>query len=160
MPRLEYAVDYLKMEGWRWKRIECFWPKYAGGICKRYNHRSFSICVWRKSRDHREAIVFEKLRFRDGLVSTRRPSCVIGDSRQPSCVIGDSRPPPCVHPRIFLSNLNLLKYFSRAMRSFLPFCPRSPRIEKKTVLQLSWFEGDCRFCRRLARALREVPLSK
>ena len=159
MPRPQYTVDYLKMEVWHWKRTECFWPKYAEGIWKHNNHRS-SICVWRKPRDYREAIVYEKLRFRDGLVSTRRSSCVIGDSRQPSCVIGDSRPPRCVHPRIFLPNLNLLKYILRAMRSFLPFCPRSPRIAKKIVVQLSWWEGDCSFCRRLARALREVPLSK
>ena len=134
MPRPQYTVDYLKMEVWRWKRIECFRPKYAEGIRKLNititGHFRF-VFDETEARDYREAIVYEKLRFRDGLVSTRRSSCVIGDSRQPSCVIGDSRPPRCVHPRIFLPNLNLLKYFLRAMRSFLPFCPRSPRIAKK-----------------------------
>ena len=61
-----------------------------------------------EARDYRDAIVYEKLRFPDGLVSTRRPSCVIGDSRQPSYVIGDSRPPSCIliefePARIFLA---------------------------------------------------------
>jgi len=44
----------------RWKASNVFRPHYAGGIWKRNNHRSFSGS---KS-------VFERLRFRDGLVWT------------------------------------------------------------------------------------------
>ena len=81
-----------------------------------------------ESRDYREAIVYEKLRFRDGLVSTRRPSRIIGDSRQPSYVIGDSRPPSCI-----LIESEPARIFLAGHEEFSPVYPHSPRIAKKQL---------------------------
>lgn len=40
-------------------------PLCAGEICRRNNLRSFWICVWKKSHDCRDVIVFAKLRFQN-----------------------------------------------------------------------------------------------
>ena len=49
-------------------------PHRAREILKRHNHRSFWICVWgnlvQGNHDYRDVIVFEKPRFRIGLVWT------------------------------------------------------------------------------------------
>ena len=109
--------------------------------------------------------VFEKLRFRDGVVQTAGLNLEIklrfqiplaqcgrglsdslkllhGDSRALSVTLVNLRALSValvnlralsgthVHPRIFLSNLNLFQFFQPVTKSFLPFCPHSLRVEK------------------------------
>ena len=159
MPRPQYTVDYLKMEVWRWKRIECFRPKYAEGIRKHNNHRSFSICVWRNW----STWLSWSNRLRKAPFSWRISvdSSTFVRYRWLSSTFVRYRWLTATHVHSYrlwaCSNISCGSW-----RVFSRFTHTRLELQKNKMSRNSpWWElqGDCSFCRCLAQALREVPLS-